>query len=352
MMCNRQAMVAALASALSITKRQTPLEILKYAMVTCAGGVAVVRASNTELHISVQVPDCDGDLEPTLLGQRALHALKESADDVVKIIRDGDHVVIATGTDRFQLQGSLTDEFPSVPEFKPSATFTVHASTLAAAMAKVESSVDEKSGRYALGGVLIDAAATGVSLVATDSRMLSVTGLCDKNVAIGKNVVAQPQGLKCDDSSEVEIAVGDSLIAVRGSRTEIVSRRIEGRFPNWRDVVPRSPKVTLSVPAKQLTAALRRAMVCTNEETRGVEIEAKAGTLRISSAAKDVGESDVTLPIPDDVEFSITLDPKFAIKATQAIGDDLATIEWTDADAVVVISGNNSRHAIAPLARD
>ncbi|MFO0917758.1 MAG: DNA polymerase III subunit beta [Planctomycetaceae bacterium] len=115
-----------------------------------------------------------------------------------------------------------------------------------------------------------------------------------------------------DGEEEVHLALHANDVTVWCGKTVISCQLVQGRFPEYRKVIPTSPRTTIDLPVGPFYSAVRQAQIVTNEESRGVDFTFTKGTLRLSSKATDIGQSKIELPISyDGDDVTITFDPRF-----------------------------------------
>jgi DNA polymerase-3 subunit beta len=159
-----------------------------------------------------------------------------------------------------------------------------------------------------------------------------------------------------DGDAEIQLAARTNEILVRGPRSTIYSRLVEGRFPKWRDVFPqRSGTAKVDFTVGPLYSAVRQAAIVTSEESRGVDFNFESGSLVLSGRVAEVGESRIELPIGyDGPALSITLDPRYVSDFLKVLDPEkVVTLELKDAESAAVCTTDDGYgYVIMPLARD
>jgi DNA polymerase-3 subunit beta len=136
-----------------------------------------------------------------------------------------------------------------------------------------------------------------------------------------------------DHKSEfVDVSVHDNHVMMRAGSVTVYSRLVEGRFPRYRDVIPRKSTHVIPIAVGPFFGSVRQASIVTDEENRGVDFVFDDGSLVIRSRA-NVGDSSVELPIEfDGDKLTITFDPKYVsdfLKVCRA--EMLVDLHLTDA---------------------
>jgi DNA polymerase-3 subunit beta len=170
---------------------------------------------------------------------------------------------------------------------------------------------DAESTRYALGGTLleVDPDAGRLALVGTDGRRLARQDAPAEGIGGGLDARRSPvlpvKALKllerviADDDPPVHLAIeGDRAALARTDRATVYARLVEGRYPRYRDVFPKSHHATIRTTAGEMLHATEQAAITTSDESRGIDFAfGSDGLAKLSSAAADRGESAVELPV-------------------------------------------------------
>ena len=243
--------------------------------------------------------------------------------------------------------------------------FVVKASVLKQLIHRTIFATDTESTRYALGGVQIELTPERATFAATDSRRLAVVSGDCKMVGSPAKPATPPvvpskamtliERSLTDGEVEAHIAVHANDIAVRCGGTTITSQLVQGRFPDWRKVVPNSFNAKIDMVVAPFYAAIRQAQIVTNEESRGVDFTFAKGTLKLNSQAADIGQSKIELPIPyDGEEIKITFDPRYVADFLKSLdtGSQFHCQLITHEDPAVLATDDHYTYVIMPLSRD
>jgi DNA polymerase-3 subunit beta len=225
---------------------------------------------------------------------------------------------------------------------------------------------DNESSRYALGGVLLELSANGLTAVATDGRRLArqegpaqsvgghVSG--DTMTIVPTRAMQLLERALADNEENVLLAARENDVIVKSGRTTIYSRLVEGRYPKWRDVFPRREgmlKIDLTVGP--FYAAVRQAAIVTSDERRGVDFTFGGGKIVLAAHGAELGESHVEVPIAyDGTDVGITLDPRFLGDFLKVLGaEQTFAMELRNAESAAVCSTEDGyAYVIMPLARE
>jgi DNA polymerase-3 subunit beta len=171
--------------------------------------------------------------------------------------------------------------------------------------------------RYYLNGLLMVLEPGKVRAVSTDGHRLAhasiaVEGLeAQMDAIIPRKTVHEMQRLLADDESPVQIDLAAGQIRFRFDQIELVSKLVEGKFPDYKRVIPTGYTRHILIPRESLQASLQRAAILTTDKLKGVRLQLGDNLLRISSSNAEQEEAREELEVdyaqePLDVAFNVT----------------------------------------------
>ena len=303
--------------------------------------------------------------EALLPTQRMSSILRELQDEQLDIVIDEKNITLKAASAKFRLSSEDPREYPPVPQFNEQSFFRIPAPVFRQMIRRTTFATDTESTRYALGGLLLEFGEGMVTLAATDSRRLAVaTAACESEgspVAPTKTTVVPTKAMSLlersiDPQAEfVDVAVHDNDVLMRSGACTVYSRLVEGRFPRYRDVIPRNGNVIVPLPVGPFFSAVRQSQIITDDESRGVDFQFSKSLLTLSSQASAIGESKIELPIEfDHDDVKITFDPKYVADFLKVLSPEtLVDLQLTDSDTAAVFRVEDSyTYVIMPLAQD
>lgn len=359
-------------------------------------------AQNAE-PVSITIPDAKLS---QMLGKLKSDRLKliVSIDGVdgsafVRIESDGATFTLpAENADRFETRMSGVDntgkpcdpvDFQPVRELQQlhcgelAATFgtVVSAGELRSAIERTQFATDTETTRYALGGILFDQeSADRFTIAATDSRRLAVQSMDCQTLGefpaelknrlpfvvpvVAVRLLAESLD-KLPDAEPVTVAGSRNEFCAECSAFSIRGKLVEGRFPRYRDVIPRSGfNVVATFDRKPLISAIETAAVVCDEESRGMDFVFSNGRLSLCAESAAFGKSETTIQANASAHASrstwdttekITFDPCYVLDVLKNSNADCVTFDITDGDtAAIVRDADDSKGlcVIMPLCGD
>lgn len=367
--CHRPSLMAAFQVVSGVVPTRTTKDILKNVKLTVEEGKATLIGTDQEVGIRYEITGIETDSagEVMLPTQRVIAILREFTDDSVEIEADENTLWLRSGSSEFRLSVENPDEFPPVAQFEDSSYFKIDAKLFREMIHRTEFATDVESTRYALGGVLLeyDPAKKTLTLAATDSRRLAIVkSACQSEGdadSANRSPVIPAKAMKLierslsDQEEDVRLAIRGNDAVVKSSQSTIYCRLVDGRFPDYKNVIPNEPGHSIDLIVGPFHTAIRQAQIVTNEESRGVDFCFGNGKLTLNSKAAEIGQSKVEMPISyEGDEMIITFDPRYVADFLRVLNPEqhirLDLID--DENAAVFRTDDDYTYVVMPLSRD
>ncbi len=346
--CDRRVLIDALALMSGVVLTRTPKPVLSCVKLTAAAPDAAepgltLEATDAEISVRlrserVEVAEAGESLLPA---DKLSSIVRESIDSTITLATDGD-VTVVTGSDsKFKIFGQPASDFPAVAAFPGEADFKIKAGDLHRLIAQTLFATARENSRYAINGVLFERAGQQVTVVATDGHRLAMAkGRCvasdggaDESV---KSSIVPAKTLNLllrlfdDAEQEVEVKLADNRIHFRTDQAVLASSLVEGNFPPYSDVIPKDGDKKATIPTDGFISAVRRAALLTNEESKGVRMAFSEGSLTLTSRAPEMGEAEVSLPLPEYTgdKLEIGFNPAYLLDALKVVDDEKLQFEF------------------------
>jgi DNA polymerase-3 subunit beta len=297
----RDDLVAPLAAVSGIIERRHTLPILSNVLIERAGDALAFLATDIEIQIAARSGiQAAAEARGITVGARKLldilRALPESAD--VTLQQQDKRLLVKAGKSRFTLQTLPPEDFPRLA--KPAgdvARFSLQQKALRRLLGLVQYAMAQQDIRYYLNGLLMVVEDGSLKLVATDGHRLAYAALKlggdlpRQEVIVPRKTVLELGKLLADNEDEVRIELSGTQAAFSFGTVELVSKLIDGKFPDYTRVIPTGHKKRLQIGREPLRQALQRAAILSNEKFRGVRWVLGEGSLKIVSSNADQEEA-------------------------------------------------------------
>ena len=268
-------------------------------------------------------------------------------------VDEKNNCTIRSGSSFYKINGLSADEFPPLPKFKEDKKVVLPQETLKSMLKKTSFAISTDESRYVLNGIFISLKDHKMTMVATDGRRLA---LVDEDMDVaeksqGEFIVpakaVNELNRLLQDKGEVELRYAENQASFtlkddKDSNILIVTKLIEGNYPNYRQVIPGETKERVPLMREEFLHALRRAEIMTSEKSNSVKLSFGKNKLEITANSPEVGEAKETLAINyKGAEMAIAFNPKYMIDPLNALPNDEIFIELIDelSPGVVKING-------------
>jgi DNA polymerase-3 subunit beta len=303
----RDELLAPLAAVSGIIERRHTLPILSNVLVDGSGDALSFLATDIEIQISARSGlRGSSDVRALTVGARKLldilRALPEDAD--VSLQPQDKRLLVKAGRSRFTLQTLPAEDFPKLAKAAGEvARFALPQNSLRRLLGLVQYAMAQQDIRYYLNGLLMVVEGGELKLVATDGHRLAfasmplTANLPRQEAIVPRTTVVELAKLLADSDDEVRIELSATQAGFSFGAIELVSKLIDGKFPDYTRVIPTQHKNRLQAGREPLRQALQRAAILSNEKFRGVRWVLTDGTLKIVSSNADQEEAQEELEV-------------------------------------------------------
>ncbi len=293
--------------------------------------------TDKELTISIELTVAGSEDGVAVLPARLISEIVRSLEPgAVHIAVDGDTADISAGRSQFSLRLIPADEFARPTESVSEMT-SIAAKEFAQALRQVVPAASSDDSRPILTGVLLAGESSGVRVVATDSYRLSMRDLQGTNVlADGQHVLLPSRALAelarlLDRADEVSVRLGDREASFAVGSARLVTRVIEGDFPNYKTLIPASHPNTLRVSREAMLDALRRVRLLARESTP-VRLVMKPEVTDLIAVTQDIGQAQESLDcVYNGTELTVAFNPEYLMAGLDVCPGDEVVLHSLDA---------------------
>ena len=321
---------------LSIVSRaasvRTTVQVLGGVLLRAEAGRLELAATDMELSLrSSLAAQVDSDGAVVVPGKLLVDIARLLPGDDVSIEHlAGEGVVeIISGSASYRIHTYNPEDFPRLPEPAGTEMVSIDAAALLATSAKVSRAASRDESRPVLTGILVRFEGESLVMAATDSYRLAVkeTSLADPGPELDAIVPARALGELgriAQGASELQLGVQENQVLFASDGVLLTTRRIEGQFPNYRQLLPESFEHELTLPREELLDVVRRVAVMA-QRNAPLRLRFAEGELTVSAQTQDVGEGRESIPVPFDREaLEIGFNPEFLRDGIEsADGDEL-----------------------------
>ena len=238
-------------------------------------------------------------------------------------------VHVGSGSASYTLHTYNAEDFPRLPEVVEAQTFAVEREALLETVARVARAASRDEARPVLTGVLVQFAADKLVMAATDSYRLAVKETTLSSTAPELEAIVPSRALQelsrvAGDADEIAVGVQENQVVFSAGGVWLTTRRIDGQFPNYRQLLPESFEHELTISRTELLDVVRRAAVMIQRATP-LQLRFADGEITVVARTHEVGESQESMPVPYTGEpLEIGFNAEFLREGLESVeGDDV-----------------------------
>jgi DNA polymerase-3 subunit beta len=362
----RDAILRPLQMVAGIVERRHTLPILANVLLSRKGDRVSFLATDIEIQIETSAAIGAGgeDVAITVNTRKLIDILKSLPDTEVSISLASRKLTIAAGKSRFALQTLGPDEFPTVAaNDSPTVSLTLPQKQLRHLFAMVHFAMAQQDIRYYLNGLLFVVDGQTLRAVATDGHRLAycaaeveapVTHAGTRvDVIIPRKTVTELQRLLADSDDPLQIDIAGNQIRFRFGELELLSKLVEGKFPDYQRVIPTGYSKSFEISREAWAGSLTRASILTSEKFKGVRFSLTPGSLKIQTSNAEQEEATEELDLdysgePLEVGFNVT----YLLDALSNLKTETVRAEFGDSNssALLCVPGDDSfKYVVMPM---
>lgn len=250
--------------------------------------------------------------------------------------------VVRSGASFYRINGLSADEFPPLQSFKEEKKVTLPQETFKSMLKRTSFAISSDESRYVLNGIYISLKDHKVTMVATDGRRLALadeeSDINEKSqgefIVPSKTVNELNRLLQDKGELDLRFSENQASFTLRDEKNNtvlIITKLIEGNYPNYRQVIPAEMKERVALQREEFLHALRRAEIMTSEKSNSVKLSFGKNKLEITANSPEVGEAKESMAVnykgPD---IAIAFNPRYMIEPLTALPNDEVFLELID----------------------
>jgi DNA polymerase III subunit beta len=356
---NKEAIIDCLQKVQSVINSRNALPVLSNVLVRAADGKVEITA--TDMNLTVRATMDAEVIEPgatTLPAKRIFGVFRElSVPEADLEVNEENMAFITAGSAYFRIHGITEADYPALPEMEDSKSFVVEQAALRNMLKLTSYAASSDPSRTLLHGLLLSFKAGKLSVVATDSRRLALVEQEVEFPADSEMDMIVP--LKTIDElirtlgefGDVTITANPRQISFEYGGTLVVSKIVEGNYPNFRQVIPQASGERVTMERESLLTAIRRTSQLVSDTVSGVKLTFTQNRLEVLATASEIGEGRETLDVKySGPDVAISFNPAFLMDPLKALTPDEVYLDLIDDTSPGVIRSTvNFVYVLMPI---
>jgi len=342
----------------NIIATKAALPILSHILLEAQQDNLRLTATDLDIGISCVIPvDAQEPGAITIPAKRFGDIIRELPGENVDIsTKKNNSVIIETENCQFKIMGLAREEFPKLPEFKDKEVIKLEQSALKQILSLTSFAVSFDETRYILNGILFKIQKNNLVLVATDGKRLAIMEKAlqhnlEKEIRFIvpiKTIHELNRNLK--EEGELSLILGTNQVLFDLGGVVIISRLIEGEFPDYQQVIPPASENKMQADREQFLLAVKRAALLSTPDYQAVKLELFKNKLVVSKSTPDIGESREEIPVEyPGKELLIGFNPNYLIDVLKNLSGEKIVLELTDSEKPGVIRMNGYIYIVLPM---
>ncbi|EGR3207264.1 DNA polymerase III subunit beta [Vibrio parahaemolyticus] len=338
------------------------LPILGNLLIKVEENVLSMTATDLEVELVSKVT-LEGDFEAgsiTVPSRKFLDICRGLPDDaIITFVLEGDRVQVRCGRSRFSLATLPANDFPNIEDWQSEVEVSLSQADLRTLIDKTQFSMANQDVRYYLNGMLFEIDGTTLRSVATDGHRMAVSqtqlgaDFAQKQIIVPRKGVQELVKLMDAPEQPVVLQIGSSNVRAEVNNFIFTSKLVDGRFPDYRRVLPQHTNKTLIASCDELRQAFSRAAILSNEKFRGVRVNLAGSEMRITANNPEQEEAEEMLDVtfegdPIEIGFNVS----YVLDVLNTLRCEKVQVSMSDANASALIENaddDSAMYVVMPI---
>ncbi|WP_026971776.1 DNA polymerase III subunit beta [Aliagarivorans marinus] len=266
---------------------------------------------------------------------------------------EDNRLVLRSGRSRFSLATLAASDFPMVDDWDVLQEIALSQGQLRSLIESTQFSMASQDVRYYLNGMLFETSESGLKTVSTDGHRLALSELKTEQALSPQQVIVPRKGVMelsrmlDSEDANVVLQIGANNIRASVEGFTFTSKLVDGRFPDYRRVIPNASDKLLTSGREELRQAFSRAAILSNEKFRGVRLQAENNTLRITANNPEQEEAEEILDVDYNGEaIEIGFNVVYVLDVLNTLKCDQIRLSMSDSNSSALIEDADSQDAM------
>ncbi len=318
-----------LQNVIGVVENKQTLPILSHVLIQLKGGQLTLTTTDMEIELRAsQKVNAQEEVSFTVYAKDLVDIIRKLPEKtLIQLIIEKSKIYIKTNNNSFELNTFNHQDFPSLPKIENSNIVRVKRETLKTLIENTSFSMGNQDIRAYLNGLYFEVNKDNITVVATDGHRLSIGEIKQNNKLPEKKTIILPRKavleliklLNKDQHQEVDIHISKNYFYLATDNITIISRLIDGNFPNYTQVIPTDYENTIVIDRKDFLDSLQQASIFVEERTKGVKLIFKNTQLNIFSHSER-GQAQTQINIKNfDKEIEVAFNIHYLISILEKL---------------------------------
>ncbi len=344
-----------------VASSRTPLPILANILLKVSDNTLEFAATNLEVAITHSAKGKINESGAVTVPAKLLHEFVAQLpkDSTVDLVFDKTKLFISTGSYSSHIQGVLADDFPALPEISGGTIVEIKSDDLKSALQRTMLAASRDETRPILGGVYFHTINGSLYIAATDGYRLAESALA--NVPEEVNCVVPSQALldtlriiQDGEDESIKLLFDEGQFGVLAGETSLVSRLVDGQYPEYKQLIPETSEIQFSVEREELLTAAKLAGLFARESGGSITLRASDinNEVVVSSVASQVGDNSSILKGEITGSGEVVVNVRYLTEALNCFDTDIINFRFSGSISPCVLTSEKQpgyQHIVMPL---
>lgn len=338
-------------------ERRHTLPILSNVLIKVSEGTLWLTGTDLEVELisSVKLSGSFSDGEITVPAKKLVDIIRgiNGESNIIFEVEEN-KAIIKSGRGKYTLSTLSASDYPNLEDWEGEVEFEVKQSDLKGLIEKTHFSMAQQDVRYYLNGMSLETEEHVIRTVATDGHRLALSTLDYTTAALpARQVIIPRKGvleiirLIEDNETLVKVQIGSNHIRIFSTDFIFTSKLVDGRFPDYRRVLPKGSDKAVWASRELLKAAFSRAMILSNEKFKGVRLNLASGELKITANNPEQEQAEEIVDVNyEGEELEIGFNVAYLIDVLNVLNSENVIFNLSDANASALIHAEGDESAL------
>lgn len=337
-------------------ERRHTLPILSNILIKVESGSLWLTGTDLEVELISSVK-LNGDFdegEVTVPAKKLVDICKSLKDGTqVVFVLDGAKAILKCGRSKYTLSTLSADDYPNLEDWEGEVEFELAQKDLKRLIDSTHFAMAQQDVRYYLNGMSLETDQNIIRTVATDGHRLALAKITNNEALSSKQVIIPRKGvleilrLISEDDTLLKVKLGSNHLRIHSSEFIFTSKLVDGRFPDYRRVLPKDGDKLISVDRGEFKASLARAAILSNEKFRGIRMNVADGEVTITANNPEQEEAVEVIDVDyEGPNLEIGFNVAYMIDVMNALHSESVKISLADSNSSALIEDPNSDDAL------
>jgi DNA polymerase-3 subunit beta len=347
----KQSIESILINLQAFLEKKDATQITSHIYFNARNNISTIKASDSEIGLQIISSNIIIEEEGTFTahGKKLLDIIRILKDEEITLETKNNILIIKQKNSKFKLPTFNAETYPNFPSIENKPQISLDSMKLIENLKKISPAIDNNNPKFELNGALINITENQTDIVSTDTRRLAITSILGNNtkslsLIIPKKAILEIQKLFLD---KINIYYDETNLIIKNQNYFFFTRLINGKFPNYQRIIPKTTKHEIILPKKEMLEAIKMITTISQE----IKITLKNNTILFQSLSADSVEAKTSITIDTKLteEFEIAFNSKYVLDFISQTNSNEFTLAFNEPSLPFVLKDKQFITIIMPI---